>query len=64
MKGFLAILTVLTIVGYIFWMCFDIYDIGYKYGQVDSLTGKVKYELVEHLDKTKEWKKIKDKTGE
>lgn len=28
---------------------------GYKQGQVDALTGKVKYVLVEKSDKTKVW---------
>ena len=28
---------------------------GYKQGQIDALTGKVKYVLIENPDKTKEW---------
>ena len=28
---------------------------GYRQGQIDSLTGKIKYELVEQEDKTKVW---------
>ena len=31
----------------------------YKQGQVDALTGNVKYELVTQDDSTKVWKKIK-----
>ena len=30
----------------------------YKEGQVDALTGKIKYELIENTDKTKKWEKI------
>lgn len=33
---------------------------GYKDGQVEALTGKVKYELVEHKDKTISWERIED----
>lgn len=31
----------------------------YKRGQIDALTGNVKYELVTNSDKTSSWKKIK-----
>jgi hypothetical protein len=31
----------------------------YKDGQIDALTGKVKYELVTHPDSTKTWESIK-----
>ena len=30
----------------------------YKEGQIDVLTGKIKYELIENTNKTKEWKEI------
>lgn len=30
---------------------------GYKEGQIDALTGVVKYELVENPDQTREWKR-------
>jgi len=55
---------IVTIIVYLSLMGFNLYDIGYENGQIDALTGKIKYELVEHLDKTKAWEKIKDKTGE
>lgn len=32
---------------------------GYKRGQIDALTGTVKYELIEHENKTKTWEWIK-----
>lgn len=31
----------------------------YKVGQVDALTGKVKYELVVNADSTKTWEEVK-----
>lgn len=31
----------------------------YKLGQIDALTGKIKYELVQHDDKTVSWEEIK-----
>lgn len=31
----------------------------YKQGQVDALTGKVKYELVVNADSTKTWEEVK-----
>ena len=30
----------------------------YKRGQIDALTGTIKYELVRHPDSTKTWEKI------
>ena len=33
----------------------------YKSGQVDALTGKVKYEMVVHEDSTRTWEKIAEK---
>ncbi len=33
----------------------DGYNDGYKRGQIDALTGTVKYELVVRPDSTKEW---------
>lgn len=33
-------------------------DINYKRGQIDALTGVVKYELVSKPDSTKVWEKI------
>ena len=32
----------------------------YKQGQIDALTGKVKYELVEHDDGTRTWEEIEE----
>lgn len=31
---------------------------GYKDGQIDALTGKVKYHLVVNPDSTREWKEV------
>ena len=31
---------------------------GYKQGQIDALTGKIKYTLVTNPDSTREWKDI------
>ena len=28
----------------------------YKQGQIDALSGNIKYELIENADKTREWK--------
>lgn len=52
-----------------FFLALAVYDFnnsstGYKQGQVDALTGKVKYQLVENEDKTKEWKLIDRKENE
>jgi len=33
---------------------------GFKSGQVDALTGKVLYELIENSDKTSDWVLIKE----
>jgi ABC-type dipeptide/oligopeptide/nickel transport system permease subunit len=32
---------------------------GYKRGQIDALSGKIKYELVQHDDKTVTWEEVK-----
>lgn len=34
-------------------------DINYRQGQIDALTGLIKYKLVENPDKTKTWQEIK-----
>jgi hypothetical protein len=41
----------------VFWVCVigEVYGIGYRQGQIDALTGKVKVELVQHPDGTKTW---------
>lgn len=38
---------------------FVVYDIAYAHGQIDALTGKVKYELVVKPDSTRVWQRIK-----
>ena len=35
------------------------HTIFYKWGQIDALTGKVKFELVTQPDSTRTWEKIK-----
>lgn len=40
-------------------MLIGVSAITYKEGQIDALTGDVKYELVEKEDMTKEWVRIK-----
>jgi hypothetical protein len=37
----------------------EVSDESYKQGQVDALTGKVKYELVVNADSTKTWEEVK-----
>jgi len=34
-------------------------DVGYKRGQIDAITGNIKYELVVHPDKTTTWEEKK-----
>ena len=36
------------------------YDKGYRQGQIDALTGTVKYELVTQADSTKMWQEVSD----
>lgn len=38
----------------------DSYEEGYKDGQVDALTGKIKYHKVENEDKELVWEEIED----
>jgi len=42
------------------WL-FGSYEFGYNWGQIDCLTGKIKYELVSHPDSTKSWVEKKGK---
>jgi cell division protein FtsL len=39
------------------------YNDGYKQGQIDALNNKIKYELRENEDGTKEWVEIKRRKG-
>jgi uncharacterized membrane protein YGL010W len=49
------------ILGVILWgWIFDPIGTGYKQGQVDALTGNIKYELVTQSDSTKIWEKYVD----
>ena len=32
----------------------------YKHGQIDALTGNIKYELIENSDSTKTWERINE----
>lgn len=34
-------------------------SIGYKQGQIDALSGKIKFHLVKKIDSTKTWEEIK-----
>jgi len=36
------------------------HSVGYKDGQVASITGNVKYELITNSDSTKTWRRIND----
>ncbi len=40
----------------------EFYKNGYEKGQIDALTGNVKYELVTQPDSTRVWVEIVDKT--
>ena len=44
----------------VFWTHFVMDKDVYKNGQVDALSGNIKYELVEHKDGTKTWEKIEE----
>lgn len=44
----------------IFFMTLFVSDKMYKKGQVDALTGKVKYELMVNDDSTRTWKLIEE----
>ena len=37
----------------------SVYEMGYKDGHVDGLTGKIRYELTMHEDSTRTWEEIK-----
>lgn len=43
---------------FIYFMFSDIIEVNYKKGQIDALTGRIKYELVTKPDSTKVWEKI------
>lgn len=60
-SGFAKFLTVIAIylfVGVVIWLCLDQ---GYKSGQIDYATGKVKYKLEKQSDGTVTWEKVRDK---
>ena len=51
-------------IGFVFTLILIVWQVGphnYKRGQVDALTGKVKYEMVVHEDSTLTWEKIPEK---
>lgn len=49
-----------AVIGIILWaVFFNPIKEGYKRGQVDALTGNIKYELVTQPDSTKTWEEIK-----
>lgn len=51
------------IIAFLILVCFLISGIAYNYGikkgQIEALTGVIKYELVTHPDSTKTWEEIK-----
>ncbi len=51
-------MVIIIIFGVTLFASYGLYDERYKQGQVDVLTGKVKYELITHDDSTKTWEKI------
>lgn len=60
----LPILFFVTLMGFFLFgltiWSLDIFDTAYREGQIDALTGKVKYELKTNSDSTKTWEyKIK-----
>lgn len=53
---FLLFIVLGTILGVLlFAITQDIFGTTYKHGQIDALTGKIKYELVTNPDSTKTW---------
>jgi len=59
MKDSIFFVTIVIIaIGFIFGFALGSKD-GYKMGQVDSINGKIKYELVIKPDKTSTWERIK-----
>ena len=61
MKELLIVVMIIMFCLGLVFMGVTIHDTGYKNGQIDALTGKVKYELVEYPNKTKSWVEIKKK---
>jgi hypothetical protein len=59
-----VVLGVFSVVGFISLLGNEsrFYMNGYEQGQVDALTGKIKYELVIQPDSTRTWEKIKNET--
>ena len=56
---FVGILTTFFIIGFAgYCIAQDKYENDYKRGQVDALTGNIKYELVTHEDMTRTWELI------
>ena len=54
-----VLLVIIALMGAIFFG-WSIQNDEYKDGQVDALTGNIKYELTEHPDSTKTWEEIGD----
>lgn len=57
--GVLIGVALLTLILNIFSEHTDFYANGYKQGQVDAITGKIKYSLVKQDDNTLVWEEIK-----
>ncbi|MBE3139023.1 MAG: hypothetical protein IMZ53_00405 [Thermoplasmata archaeon] len=53
----LSLVAIAILIGW--WLFVFGQIIGYKYGQIDALTGKVKYQLVTNPDSTRVWMEIK-----
>ena len=59
--------TIVNVKSLIFGLCFGMLCMlmavvivdPYKRGQIDALTGNIKYSLVEHKDGTKSWERTK-----
>lgn len=59
-RGYLFFLLVIIFMSIIFFFIYSILVAGdYKRGQVDAITGNIKYEKVTHEDETVTWEEIK-----
>jgi len=52
------VLLILSFILFIGAVCGHNYS--YKRGQVDAITGKIKYKLIEHVDKSTTWEWINE----
>lgn len=57
-EGVSILIGIFVVVG-IMIFSLEVDEEAYKRGQVDALTGKVKYELVVNADSTKTWEEVK-----